>query len=70
MRNFEKSTATRSRLAYGETDERRQRNDKLHKPTRPAKIWCNDRYDPNLAKRQDKRRIEEGRNAARQLNAW
>lgn len=47
----EKMKSKRDRLAYGEVNERRQRNDKLHKPERVAKTWTPDRYDPNLNKR-------------------
>lgn len=56
MRNIEKMTSKRDRLAYGETNERRQRNDKLHKPERIAKTWSPDVYDPNLTKKLANRR--------------
>lgn len=52
-RNFEKMTS-RARLAYGETDERRERNDKRHKPERVQKVWDHD-YNPRLKKDIDKR---------------
>ncbi len=47
----EKMKSKRERLAYGETNERRQRNDKRHKPERVAKTWSPDVYDPNLTKK-------------------
>lgn len=56
MRNIEKMTSNRDRLAYGEINERRLRNDKLHKPERIAKTWTPDRYDPNLNKRLAERK--------------
>uniref|UniRef100_A0AAU7PIJ3 Uncharacterized protein n=1 Tax=Salmonella phage SalP219 TaxID=3158864 RepID=A0AAU7PIJ3_9CAUD len=56
MRNIEKMTSKRDRLAYGEVNDRRQRNDKLHKPERIAKTWTPDRYDPNLNKRLAERK--------------
>lgn len=64
MRNFESTKSNRDRLAYGETNERRDRNDKLHKPRRISKVWCNDRYDPNLNKKQVERQKALG------FNAW
>ncbi len=56
MRNIEKMTSKRDRPAYGEVNERRQRNDKLHKPERIAKTRTPDRYDPNLNKRLAERK--------------
>ena len=37
--NVSKFNRTRERLAYGETDERRDRNDKRHKPQRKSTDW-------------------------------
>lgn len=56
MRNIEKMTSNRERLAYGETNERRERNNKRHKPERIGNPWTLDRYDPNLSKRLEARR--------------
>ena len=50
-RNFEKMTSQRERLAFGETNERRERNNKRHKPERIAVQWSPDQYDPKLNKR-------------------
>lgn len=47
--NFEKMTK-KSRLAFGEVDERRARNDKLHKPQRIGSAFDAD-YDPKTHKR-------------------
>ena len=44
------------RLAYGEVDERRERNNKRHKPERLGKAWPPDRYDPDLNKKLAHRR--------------
>ena len=50
-RNFEKMTSQRDRLAFGEINERRERNNKRHKPERIAVQWSLDQYDPKLNKR-------------------
>lgn len=50
-RNFEKMTSQRDRLSFGETNERRERNNKRHKPERIAVQWSPDQYDPKLNKR-------------------
>lgn len=47
--NFEKMSK-RQRLAFGEVDERRARNDKLHKPQRIGSAFDAD-YDPKVNKR-------------------
>lgn len=50
--NIEKiaSNRTRSRLAFGEVNERRQRNDKRHKPDRLPDV-TKGTYDPSTHKR-------------------
>ena len=50
---IEKMTAnrTRARLQHGEVNERRQRNDKRHKPIRVASDWNGGNYDPANIKR-------------------
>ena len=42
---------TRSRLQHGEVNERRQRNDKRHKPIRVSSDWNGDNYEPAKIKR-------------------
>lgn len=64
MRNFEKMKSNRERLSYGEVNERRERNDKLHKPERVAKVWATDSYDPKLNKKIAQRKFALLRNAA------
>lgn len=55
---IEKMTANRSRarLAYGETNERRQRNNKLHKPERSSSDWNGGIYEPANIKRVSARK--------------
>lgn len=48
---------TRSRLQHGEVNERRQRNDKRHKPIRVSSDWNGGNYDPaNIKRLADRKR--------------
>lgn len=47
---------TRTRLERGEVNERRQRNDKRHKPIRFTENWNGGNYDPSNMKRLTERK--------------
>lgn len=47
---------TRTRLQHGEVNERRQRNNKRHKPIRFTDAWNGGNYDPANMKRLNERR--------------
>lgn len=49
---------TRARLQHGEVNERRQRNNKRHKPVRLIEDWSGGDYDPaNMKRLQERRRV-------------
>lgn len=50
------SNRTRSRLQHGEVNDRRQRNDKRHKPIRFTDNWNGGDYDPANMKRLTERK--------------
>ncbi|QEQ95056.1 hypothetical protein pEaSNUABM56_00006 [Erwinia phage pEa_SNUABM_56] len=49
---------TRTRLQHGEVNERRQRNNKRHKPIRFTDDWNGGNYDPaNLKRLTERKRV-------------